>query len=198
MPWLYATGAILALVVLCAGMPGGRNLGFAALGMAGLVACLTERAARAPSLALSGVLARRLALAALTAILVSRLLMAPAALCGTAALSVRLGPGLARVLDVSAADGHEPYRYLIIANPPASLGLFFLVPDRIQRGLPAPERASPDPGGAPVAIEGTGERSILVRPQDGYCAPPRGVGLVERDPQRRALSLRRSSPAEAG
>lgn len=50
-------------------MPGGRNLGFAALGMAGLVACLTERAARAPSLALSGVLGRRLALAALTAIL---------------------------------------------------------------------------------------------------------------------------------
>jgi hypothetical protein len=65
----WGLGLLLALVVLCAGMPGGRNLGFAALGMAGLVACLTERAARAPSLALSGVLARRLALAALTAIL---------------------------------------------------------------------------------------------------------------------------------
>jgi hypothetical protein len=175
----WGLGLLLALVPLCAGMPGGRNLGFAALGMAGLVTCLTERAARAPSLALSGVVARRLALAALTAILVSRLLMAPAALCGTAALSVRLGPGLARVLDVSAADGHGPYRYLILANPPASLGLFFLVPDRIQRGLPAPEHVRLlAPGGAPVAIERTGERSILVRPQDGYCAPPRGVGLV--------------------
>lgn len=175
----WGLGLLLALVPLCAGMPGGRNLGFAALGMAGLVTCLTERAARAPSLALSGVVARRLALAALTAILVSRLLMAPAALCGTAALSVRLGPGLARVLDVSAADGHGPYRYLILANPPASLGLFFLVPDRIQRGLPAPEHVRLlAPGGAPVAIDRTGERSILVRPQDGYCAPPRGVGLV--------------------
>jgi hypothetical protein len=175
----WGLGLLLALVPHCAGMPGGRNLGFAALGMAGLVACLTERAARAPSLALSGVLARRLALATLTAILVSRLLMAPAALCGTAALSVRLGPGLARVLDVSAADGHGPYRYLILANPPASLGLFFLVPDRIQRGLPAPEHMRLlAPGGAPVAIDRTGEKSILVRPQDGYCAPPRGVGLV--------------------
>jgi len=171
-------GLLLALVPLGAGMPGGRNLGLAALGMAGLVACLTTRAVGARSVS-SGALARRLALGALSAILVSRLLMAPAALCGTAALTARLGPGLARVLDVSMADGHGPYRHLIIANPPASLGLFFVVPDRIQRGLPPPEHVRPlAPGGAPVAIERTGERSILVRPQDGYCAPPRGVGLV--------------------
>jgi hypothetical protein len=64
---------------------------------------------------------------------------------------LRLGPRLARVLDVSAGDGHGPYRYLILANPPASLGLFFLVPDRIQRGLPAPEHVRLlAPGGAPV------------------------------------------------
>jgi hypothetical protein len=174
----WGLGLLLALVPLCAGMPGGRNLGLAALGLAGLVACLTTRAVGAGSVS-SGALARRLALGALSAILFSRLLMAPAALCGTAALTVRLGPGLARVLDVSMADGHGPYRHLIIANPPASLGLFFLVPDRIQRGLPPPEHVRPlAPGGAPVTIERTGERSILVRPQDGYCAPPRGVGLV--------------------
>jgi len=179
----FALAALLAILPLCAAMPGSRNLGLAALAAAGLVAQLAANAAaqrvgmrRRPSLVAARV--------TLTALLGLRLVWAPLAVLGTAALVSRLGPGIERTIDVRYAELERPARQLVLVNPPSSLGVFFLLPDRLLKRLPpSPHTRILAPGTGPVAIDRAGPRALLVRPLGGYCLPPGAPRDGEPAPQ---------------
>ncbi len=168
----FASATLLAIVPLCAAMPGSRNLGLAALGAAGLVAQITANATERGAGVAHGIRFRAAWLAML-AVLAGRLVLAPLSLAATASFMARLGPGIERVIAVPPIDRGGLGRELMLVNPPSSLGIFFLVPDRLLKGLPLPDHTRVLASGAgPVEIERVSGQALTVRPRGGYCLPP--------------------------
>ncbi len=172
--WL--TGTVLAVIPLCAAWPGGRSLALAAFGGMGLLAQTAKNAFSPDSTVEVPVSRRAWARGILGLILLARLLTGAGHLHWAPMAFDRMQKGIDLISMARQSVTEQAGKTLIFVNPPVPLVVAYLFPIRLLNGDPLPERARVlAPGLDPVELIRTGEKTLVVRPRNGYASPPQWV-----------------------
>ncbi|MFB3786335.1 MAG: hypothetical protein ACE15F_08195 [bacterium] len=169
--WL--TGTVLAVVPLCAAWPGGRSLALAAFGGMGLLAQTAKNAFPHASSLDQPTKARVWPRRILGLILLVRLLTGAGHLHWAPMALDRMQKGIELISMAHQSVPDQAGKTVIFVNHPVPLVVAYLFPIRLLNGDPLPERLRVlAPGLDPVELSRTGEKTLVVRPRNGYAGPP--------------------------
>jgi len=176
----FGVGMILSLLPACASFPDDRLLFFVSIGGMGLLARFIASNLQKRDHLHVWIRWRKAALVLCVVLVIIHLGMAPLGLVRSAGIFAKTG----RVLDEADAslcfDQVPRAQTTVIVNTPAFAMVSYGVLSRLAEENAFPNRAFVlGSGGNPIVVHRQDERTLLLRPEGGFLAPPsglRGVG----------------------
>jgi hypothetical protein len=167
----WTCGMILAVPPICAAFPGDRLLFFVGIGAMGLLAQWLAMVFGEPGRKPTGKIRRGAAVTLGCALVFIHGILAPLALPFRAGYPVGPKGFIEKLLFLTPMDGSLARQDLVIVNLPIALLAGYTMVVRELEGLPVPRHTRVLAHGfAPTSIHRRDERTLVVRPRDGYLA----------------------------
>jgi hypothetical protein len=166
--WLFS--ALLSVIPLCAAFPSARNMMFSAFGAAGFIAQIVYNAKNTESPFAYSIRRRKYARTVICIFVFLHLLCGPIVLNQHAKLLKYIQYGMDRLCSIDLPDAEIEQHDLILVNLPVPP--CFLIPYRLINHQSVPDRIlTPTYSLDPVAYERFDEKTMVVRPQNGFAQP---------------------------
>lgn len=168
----WAVGLLLAVIPLVTGIPQSRNLGLVSLGVMGLAGQLFADVATARKPAPLTALQRFLLRLTVPILIILYLIVSPILVLSNPATTRINAEAQARAADFGSAS-ELTAQHVFVINPPGAMSFMAGLFQRLFGDAPFPASINYlSSGFAPVRIDRTGDRTILVTPQGGYTPLP--------------------------
>ena len=170
--WL--SGTLLAIIPLCAALPGGRSLALVSFGMTGFLVQIIQNAVKSTNANKNFCSRRNLSMAILVGIILLRLSLGSFNFNQAGHTLQALQKGIDTISNLDVDDPELANQDVILVNPVFTIGAMYYIPIRIiaRKPIPAHFRVLGS-GLESIRISRIDERTIIARPRDGYMSPPR-------------------------